>query len=117
MWETAIRGGSGRRCDDNTNVDIRKVPYWGQRVGSLLSFSRMTLFFSVRYLVGRTIAQEMNRWLSIAATRVQSLFSSRGILGGRSCTGACFLRVDTSAYHVSSQPIKCSILVILIMVL
>jgi hypothetical protein len=64
---------------------------------------------------GRAITQAVTRWLSIAATRIQAPFRSYGICGGRSDTGAGFLRVfrfpllilfPSTAPHSSSSIIQ-----------
>jgi hypothetical protein len=44
-------------------------------------------------ILGRTIAQEVIRWLSTAAARVQAQVWLCGICGGQSGAGAGFLRV------------------------
>jgi hypothetical protein len=43
--------------------------------------------------LGLAIAQAVSRWLPTAAARVRSKFGSCGICGGKSDTGAGFLRV------------------------
>jgi hypothetical protein len=49
--------------------------------------------FLVRLSISRAIVPVVSRWLTTAAVRVRSRVWSSGICGGRSGTGAGFLRV------------------------
>jgi hypothetical protein len=60
-----------------------------ERLSRVHEFTRA----STCLIIGRAIAQAVNRWLPTAAARVQTQVWSSGICGGQSGAGAGFLRV------------------------
>jgi hypothetical protein len=56
---------------------------------------------TLAHRLGRHIAQAVSSWLPTPAARVLSQFRSRGICGGQSIIGACFLRVFR--FHLASS--------------